>query len=126
MKGGNSEVTRNQWTEMNQIRHEKNIDILAVQKTHLKDEKRENLDKLFERQLYILSSIDPDHTNAKGIAFVISKRNTRWQEARYTEIIPGRAIVLEIPWFEGDNLTCMNVYVPNGSLEEYFWSKLMT
>ena len=35
MKGGGSGATRNKWYEMNQIMWERNIDILAIQETHL-------------------------------------------------------------------------------------------
>ena len=53
------------------------IDILALQEMHLTDETREELNALFSRKIHIVSSLDLNQPNAKGIAFIINKRTMR-------------------------------------------------
>lgn len=125
MRGGGSDTTRRKWNEVNQLIRNSKIDILAIQETHLTDEAQEELNILFERQLHIVSSIDTAQPNAKGVAFVLNKRTTRWEEARTTAIIDGRALILEIPWTEHEKLQCVNVYAPNETQQnELFWIQL--
>lgn len=60
-----------------------------------------------------------------GVAFVVNKRSMRWKEIRTTEIVPGRAILLEIPWYDDKKLTCLNTYAPNDQNENgRFWNEL--
>jgi len=53
---------------------ENSIGILAIQETHLTDEYKENLNNLFNRQLLILKSPDPNNTRARGVGFVLNKK----------------------------------------------------
>ncbi|KAG6874777.1 hypothetical protein C0992_006584 [Termitomyces sp. T32_za158] len=124
-KRGGSASTRPKWNEICQLMREKDIDILALQETHLDNEKTTELNKLFVKQIHFTSSLDPDKPNTKGVAFAIRKKTVKWQEARYRTLIPGRALVIEVPWYEGNVLCCLNVYTPNQSRQnEKFWKDI--
>lgn len=118
-------LTRQKWREINQLMRESKLDILAVQETHMSDELRDEINDLFEKQIKIYSSIDTNNSNAKGVALILNKRTTLWKEASTREIIPGRAIEVSVPWYNGTLFTCVSVYAPNDSKEnEDFWGTL--
>ena len=109
---------------MNQIMRERHIAILAVQETHLKQTDIDEIHSQFYGRMEIKNSSDPDHPNAKGVAFVLNKQKTAWKEALVTEIIPGRAIRLEIPWQEA-RINILAIYAPNSPAENAeFWETL--
>jgi hypothetical protein len=90
---------------------------MAVQETHLTPPFVDSLHCQYYSHLHILSSHDPDHTNSKGIAFVVNKHLTRWKEAVLTEIIPGRAILLQLPWQGKLSIKILAIYAPNAPTE---------
>ncbi|KIJ55887.1 hypothetical protein M422DRAFT_239041 [Sphaerobolus stellatus SS14] len=98
MRGGRSHASRLKWNQINQLMRERNISILVLQETHVDDSMIDDISKLFDRQLHILNSHDPTNLASKGVAFVINKRHVKWQELISTEIIPGRASLLSVPW----------------------------
>lgn len=117
IKGGGFMSTRQKWNKLCQIM-KGNVDILAVQETHLDMKKMEELNDLFKRQAHFISSLDPDKSNVKGVAFVISKQLVNWKGIRHREMVPGRALVIEIPWHEGSTLSCLNVYALNDPMTQ--------
>lgn len=82
IKGRNSSSTMTKWCELCQLMREKKINILAVQETHIDARKREEIEELFQRQMRILTSSDPEYPNVMGVAFILNKQTTRWPEAR--------------------------------------------
>ncbi|KAG2744731.1 DNase I-like protein, partial [Suillus brevipes Sb2] len=115
------------WTHINQIMKEKKIGILAVQETHLSKDDETSLNETFNKRLKIISSIDPEHGNAKGVAIVLNKHLTSSQEATHKEIIPGRAILVQLPWTKGEKITILAVYAPNDpSKNGAFWEEVQT
>ena len=125
MKGGGSTSTSNKWLEICQLMREEKIDVLAIQETHLSEQKKEELNQIFERQIHIMSSIDRTKPNAMGVAFVLKKSTTKWKETKFRELIPGRAVYIEIPWQKEKPLGCLNVYAPNNhTSNKSFWNKL--
>ncbi|KAG1897004.1 uncharacterized protein F5891DRAFT_1130075 [Suillus fuscotomentosus] len=106
---------------------EKKIGILAVQETHLSKVDETSLNETFNKRLKIISSIDPEHGNAKGVAIVLNKDLTSSQEATHKEIIPGRAILVQLPWTKGEKITILAVYAPNEpSKNGAFWEEIQT
>jgi len=125
IRGGGSANTRPKWQHINQIMREKEIGILAVQETHLKQTDVDELNDQFCGQLEIINSCDPTQPNAKGVAFVLNNRKTAWDEASTNEIIPGRAISLIIPWQRTSRLNVLAIYAPNAPTENVdFWETL--
>ncbi|KIJ43326.1 hypothetical protein M422DRAFT_253526 [Sphaerobolus stellatus SS14] len=99
----------------------------ALQETHIDDRILNSIEQLFDRHLHIINSNDPERPASKGVAFIINKRLLRWQEMETTEIIPGGALLLKVPWRggENDNITILGIYAPNPPTENAaFWEDL--
>ncbi|KAF9001754.1 Endonuclease/exonuclease/phosphatase [Cyathus striatus] len=126
MKGGRSDNTEPKWHRINQIMLRNDIGIMALQETHLKDTATLKLNNTFARQMRIINSIHPESTSSAGVAFVLSKHCTLWNEARTIEVIPGRAILLIVQWRKnGEVLKLLNVYSPNSKQDKIdFWTRL--
>ncbi|KNZ72333.1 hypothetical protein J132_04023 [Termitomyces sp. J132] len=125
MKGSASNSTQMKWKEMCQLMREQKIDVLATQETHLDKDKVKELNKLFERQIHIIMSLDTNRPNVMGVAFIINKKLANWQEIKHCVLDPGRAIVIEIPWYNDKTLSCLNVYALNDpSKNKTFWNKI--
>ncbi|KAG6875692.1 hypothetical protein C0992_002812 [Termitomyces sp. T32_za158] len=61
------------WNHISQLMLQKRIGILAVQETHLTEERREGIKSLFRKRLKILISEDPSNPTGKGgVAFVLN------------------------------------------------------
>ncbi|KAJ7779323.1 hypothetical protein DFH07DRAFT_730276 [Mycena maculata] len=52
-------------------------------------------------------------TSTTGVAFVLNKNYLDVGNTREYELIPGRALMLVIPWHKGKFLVILNVYAPN-------------
>ena len=111
------------WLKLNQLIRDNRIAILAVQETHLTEQRTEQLNRLFEVNLKVFNTSDPvNPTGARGAAIVLNRKVVNTDEAVATEIIPGRALMVSIPWKRGDRLRILNVYAPNAATEnESFW-----
>ncbi|KAI9061227.1 hypothetical protein FKP32DRAFT_1613341 [Trametes sanguinea] len=90
--------------------NERRLSVLAVQEAHLTDERIDMLNSCFGTKLKIIGSascINP--TAAGGVAF----------------IVPGRAMMLTLPWGKTRTLNILNVYAPNNTSENAgFWTNL--
>ncbi|KAF5381277.1 hypothetical protein D9615_008352 [Tricholomella constricta] len=125
IKGGGSNSSKDKWQHIRQILRDQGADVLAIQETHLNEARRDQLQSQFEKHMLIISSHDEDSPNAKGVAFVLNKRTTKWKEITTTRLIPGRAIQIELPWREGATTRLLAVYGPNPPGENAtFWSDL--
>ncbi|KAF9033818.1 Endonuclease/exonuclease/phosphatase, partial [Panaeolus papilionaceus] len=122
INGAGSTQTQSKWEHINQIIRDDKIDILAVQETHLIPERVDNLTMRYPR-LHIINSHDPNQSNAKGVAIIMNKHRTRWQETRSTEIIPGRAMMVTTPWKQDETLNILAIYAPNDAESQIsFWN----
>ncbi|KIJ59328.1 hypothetical protein HYDPIDRAFT_140820, partial [Hydnomerulius pinastri MD-312] len=73
-----------------------------------------------------MSSIDPSHPNAKGVAIVINKHITNTSGIKLVELVPGRALLATIPWHREEHLNVLNVYAPNEpATNETFWTEVL-
>ncbi|PPQ81399.1 hypothetical protein CVT24_001828 [Panaeolus cyanescens] len=124
MNGGGSNATNSKWEHVNQTIRENNIGIMVLQETHLTPERIESLHKRYKR-LHIVHTYDEDQTNSKGVAVVINKYLTRWREIKTTELVPGRAILVSLPWREDETIHILGIYAPNSTREQLdFWDLL--
>ena len=126
IRGGGSANTQDKWQHMNQIMREQRIAILAVQETHLDEIMAGNLNTQFNGRLSIWNSPDPINPSAgKGIAIVLNKHLTSWKEAVTRTIVPGRALLMSLPW-QGDSIVnILAIYAPNAAHENAdFWTNL--
>ncbi|PPQ77610.1 hypothetical protein CVT24_005290 [Panaeolus cyanescens] len=124
MNGGGSNATKDKWENINQIVREEHLDVLVLQETHLTPDMMIDLCKRYPR-IHIINSHDPEHTNAKGIAFVLNKHRTRWREAQAVEVKEARAIMIEMPWRQNESIHILGVYAPNETDEQTdFWKEV--
>jgi exonuclease III len=99
--------------------------ILALQETHLTEREEDELNIKFENDWKIISSIDPNHTNAAGVAFVLNKKLANTEGIIKQNMAAGRALQITIPWRKDIKLTLLNIYAPNNATEnETFWNDL--
>jgi ribonuclease HI/exonuclease III len=115
------------WFHVNQMMRQQSIGILVVGEAHLNQERRLAIESLFERRLRVYASEDPDNTNARGVAIVLNKKlvDVRQANLGVTEIIPGRALLLEIVWHNERRLSILGIYAPNDLAENaLFWNRL--
>ncbi|KIJ36338.1 hypothetical protein M422DRAFT_261293 [Sphaerobolus stellatus SS14] len=125
IRGGGSNTTRDKWSHLWQVMRQNQIGVLAIQESHISTAELRRLEDTFSGRLQILSSIDNDNPNSKGVAFLLNKQLTAWKEAQGIEIIPGRALLLCLPWHDDKTLNILNIYAPNTSTEnQTLWSDL--
>jgi hypothetical protein len=84
------------WHCINQLMRDKKIGILALQETHLSDQMTESLEALYHKRIKILHTCDRNTSNAKGVAIVLNKELTNTHNIATHELIPGRAIYLNM------------------------------
>ena len=75
------------------------IGVLVLQETHPSDEMRETVGRRFHNTLYAVHTADPDDPNKTGGAtIVIHKGMIDVKNITHRIVIPGRVIMVEIPW----------------------------
>lgn len=123
MRGGNSGAAGDKWLRVNQVLRDKRIAVLALQETHLTNERLENMNELFKASMVILNSPDPENpSGARGVAFAVNTRIVATEDLKMLEIVPGRAAILNFRWTGDRVLRILNVYAPNGAPENAtFW-----
>ncbi|KIY61031.1 DNase I-like protein [Cylindrobasidium torrendii FP15055 ss-10] len=111
---------------INQLMRDEKIAILVVSETHLNNESHESVQELFERRLHIINSPDPIHpSNRNGVAVIINRAITNIYGLRTKEIVPGRALMIELNWHNEENLCILGVYAPTVKKENGpFWNEL--
>ncbi|KAF8196496.1 Endonuclease/exonuclease/phosphatase, partial [Pholiota molesta] len=114
------------WQNINQLMREERVAILAVQETHLQDEDTALLNDQFHGRLDIHNTADPENPTARaGVAIILNKQLTEWKGATTTVIVPGRAILICLPWKANTIINTLAIYAPNDSAENAgFWATL--
>ncbi|KIY45124.1 DNase I-like protein [Fistulina hepatica ATCC 64428] len=131
---GESMTAENKWLHVNQLVKDKRIGALAVQETHLTDSHVADLHELFGKRLRIIHSSDPTNpSQAAGVAIVLNREQVEADQASYKTIIPGRAILVSLPWSDERPLNILAVYAPNlnkyndegENLNALFWTEII-
>ena len=101
------------------------IAVLAVQETHLDDDRVDEILSLYGHKIIIIASHDPNSPRVSaGVAFVINKKFIKPKELIFHELRQGRALALKIKWGEEETVL-LNVYAPNNRSEhKRFWEDL--
>ena len=116
---------QDKWFELNRVINTHRIAVLAVQETHLTDELAASFETAFGSRLKLFHSPLQETRNAAGVAIVINKGLINANEIKCTTLIPGRALLVEIPWHAGSKIKVLDVYAPNDAKEnEIFWEKI--
>jgi exonuclease III len=116
------------WSTIHRIMSDQKIAILAIQETHLDEERLNQVAQCFGKRLTIISSPDPETPRASaGVAFVINKRLIKPTNITVLELFEGRALALKIKWHETEETTLLNIYAPNTrATQPDFWRKIDT
>ncbi|KAI9063991.1 DNase I-like protein, partial [Trametes sanguinea] len=102
------------WLAINQLMKDARLSVLGIQEAHLNHSRVESLNNLFGTRLKIVASMHPSNpTGAGGVAFVTNLNLHGSEDAVYTEIVPGRALMLTLPWGRDKHIRVLNVYAPN-------------
>jgi ribonuclease HI/exonuclease III len=108
----------NKWNHINQIMRDEGLAVLVLQETHLTEDRKDELERLFPK-LLILASYDHENPSGRaGIAVVIHKDKMLTEEITVNEIRRGRAMMVQTKWHSSEqNLTILAVYAPNDGAE---------
>jgi hypothetical protein len=92
MRGGTARNTMliQKWSLISKMIYKHRIAVLALQETHLDQEKTRQIRECFSKNLEIVTSEDPDDPTGKaGVAFVINKTVLNPKELMTKELLPG-------------------------------------
>lgn len=113
------------WVNINQIIRDQRIGILALQETHLSKDNETILNSTPGLRIQVTSSIDPAQTNAKGVAIVMNKNLVNTSGMKVHELVPGRALLVIVPWRKSDTLKVLAIYAPNDPQNnQFFWDNV--
>jgi exonuclease III len=125
---GNPDVRHgdNKWYNVWQIVHEQKIGVLIVGEAHLDDSHKADIDTLFGRVIRLEFTPDEEAPSARAsLAFVLNKNLVHTENITTTEIIPGRAMVLNMKNVDGTDMSVLGVYAPNHPYQNAeFWRKI--
>ncbi|KAI0722997.1 Endonuclease/exonuclease/phosphatase [Earliella scabrosa] len=125
--GGNGEGgIPEKWLRINQLIRDKKIAVLALQETHLTQERIDNLNELFAATMKVFGSADEQNaTAARGVAFAINKRLLDTEMVSTKTLIQGRAMEAKFMWSTTREMKILNVYAPNDARENAeFWNEI--
>ena len=123
---GRGDRSQDKWGSISNVIKKRHIAVLALQETHPSEEMQETVKRRFRNHLYITHSADPDRPGSVGgVSIAMNKSIVDVKNVTHRPIIPGRVMLIEIPWNEGDRLRIMNIYAPaNNAEKEPFWNTL--
>ncbi len=106
----------NKWGRIYRMMSEQRIGVLMLQETHLTEERKAGLHKMFAKKIRIFHSENQDApTQREGVAVVLNNRYLNSSGAEAVEIVPGRAIQVSFPCLGGDTRRVLCVYAPTSS-----------
>jgi exonuclease III len=114
------------WAMINQTIKKHKIAILALQETHLDEERASDVQRCFQKSFDLYYSSDPENPRATaGVAFLINKALISPEHISVRAIVPGRAAILSIAWSSIKKLTILNIYAPvNRRHQPEFWRRI--
>ncbi|KAJ6483186.1 hypothetical protein C8R45DRAFT_931810 [Mycena sanguinolenta] len=87
-----------------------NLGVLGIQETHFDNESAAQFNNMYHRWLKLYYSADPKKpSSTAGVAFVLNKKLVDTDNVREYELIPGRALMIVIPWHQGESLNILNI-----------------
>ena len=124
---GKGDRSQDKWGAINNAMKRCRMAVLGLQETHPSNELQETIGRRFRNTLHVVHSADPqDPGRTGGVSIVIHKGLINTKNMTHQEVIPGRVILMEIPWGGDDKLRIMNVYAPTRNTEKAaFWSRLL-
>jgi ribonuclease HI/exonuclease III len=123
---GKGNSLNEKWFHINQITKDNKIGVFALLESHLTQQDVIDIENLFGHRLLLINSSDPEHpTSRAGVTFVLNRSLTNVENISTYEVIPGRALLITIPWHDKLRVTILAVYAPNSPAEnKAFWELL--
>ena len=121
-------TTQEKWNVISKTIYLEKIAILAVQETYLDQQMTEQLKLRYKKNLRIVVSPHLENPRVKaGVTFIINKKLIRPEEIKPHELIPGRALMINIKWLGSCITSILNIYAPNErTAHPQFWVKTQT
>ncbi|KAJ3991447.1 Endonuclease/exonuclease/phosphatase [Lentinula boryana] len=135
MRGyGNPRLTHpdNKWKSIWSLLKTKKLGILALQETHLTDERVQEINEHYSKKLHVFASYDPINPTGKGgVAIVLNRDQIALENPEVYPIVPGRALMIQLTLHGSNKLCILVVYAPNvtsgnGSENANFWLEIKT
>ena len=102
------------WSAIYQTMKENKTAILALQETHLDDNRLLSIKECFGKRLSVINSELPGNPRASaGVALVINRSLIAPKDLEVHELIKGRALAIRFKWHENEDILLLNVYAPN-------------
>ncbi|KAI0072921.1 DNase I-like protein [Panus rudis PR-1116 ss-1] len=126
MRGFGNPLSNNKWNDIHRMIKEERIGVLALQETHLTHDRVCSLRAQYGRRLEIIYSPDPTEPSQRaGVAIVINKDLANIKGISSTVIVPGRALLMQLPWHKDLKLSILAIYAPNNSSDNAsFWNDI--
>ncbi len=106
----------NKWSKAYRMLSEHRIGVLLLQETHLTEERKAAIHRMFAKKIKVLYSAHPTApTQREGVAVVLNCRYVNTTEISVEEIVPGRALQVKIPCQGGEAKHILCVYAPTSS-----------
>ncbi|KAJ7072445.1 Endonuclease/exonuclease/phosphatase, partial [Mycena amicta] len=126
--GNSLQSPNHKWHDLHQMLFDEKIGVIVVSETHLSTERADEIQEShMKKRMKIFNSPDPENpTGAKGVAVVLNRELTNIEGVRVKYLIPGRAILVSIPWHKKASITILAIYAPAESAreKEEFWNEL--
>ncbi|KAH9852797.1 Endonuclease/exonuclease/phosphatase, partial [Lenzites betulinus] len=103
----------NKWKTMYQMIKKTGLGILLLQETHLTEQRKDDIKRMFKGRIKILYSAHPDApTRKEGVAIVLNKSQVNANGAVPTVIVPGRALQVSLCAHGNDPFRVLCIYAP--------------
>ncbi|KAI0714819.1 Endonuclease/exonuclease/phosphatase [Earliella scabrosa] len=103
----------NKWSKVYRMMMAERIGVLLLQETHLTEARRRDLHDMFPKKIKIFSSAHPTSpTQREGVAVVLNAKYLKVADAEATEVIPGRAIQINVMCLGNTAMRILCVYAP--------------
>jgi exonuclease III len=114
------------WTTINNTIRTEKIAILALQETHLDEERINDINHCFSKNFDVFNSSDPENPRSTaGVAFLINKALLAPTSVKTYVLKQGRALMMKIKWSDINEVTLINIYAPNNVREQpIFWAEI--
>ncbi|KAJ6602577.1 hypothetical protein DFH09DRAFT_1068962 [Mycena vulgaris] len=105
---------------------EQSLGVLAMQETHMDDAGATQLHNNYSSWFKIIHSADSlAPTTTADVAFLLNRKFIDVEHTQIFELVPGRALMINVPWHKGQTLTILNIYAPNTPQErDELWTEL--
>lgn len=127
-RGARSIKDRNhKWHDLHRMMHDDKIGVLVVGETHLSDDQVDEIQSShLGNRMKVHNSIDAEHPNSMGIAVVLNHDLTNTKDTKVVPLIPGRAILVTVPWHNSETITILAIYAPadSAAANQKFWEEL--